>query len=414
MASLLTRAELHRRVWHTPLSRLAPELGLSDNGLRKLCHRYNIDVPPRGFWARLAAGQNVTRPPLASPSDDPEIRLPTSREIERKVEHQRDAEIVKAVSATVVLTTVSAAALRPTLNGCHPLIAGTKRYFDDAVKTDERRKKEAARPASRFEPNFTALFGSTRTLNGRYAPNKSGCLRVVATPRNIDWILRYHDALFRMLQSSGCTVKEGSWNNSQRVEIHAHGEQVELSFAEEFVTRARNDPKRPWDAKEYLPKDSYKVKIDRTFGGQKMWAGTPQHLEELLPTIAGDIVTMLAAGAGMRRQREAEQAERDAAAAKREEERQAAFAIQKRIADRKAATRAQLDRAVVAAKLLDEFLAVQRLLSELHGQATSNVALQIWIAVVEGSLVDPRTSLTEGIRGETENQVPLWWPDEPK
>ena len=78
------------------------------------------------------------------------------------------------------------------------------------------------------------------------------------------------------------------------------------------------------------------------------------------------------------------------------------------------AERAQLDRAVVAAKALDEFLAVQRLLSELRGPATGNAALQIWIAVVEGSLVDPRSELLENISAETGKQVPLWWPDAPQ
>jgi hypothetical protein len=62
-----TRSELHARVWQTPLSRLAPELGLSDNGLRKLCQRHDIPVPARGYWARLAAGQTVKPSKLPHP-----------------------------------------------------------------------------------------------------------------------------------------------------------------------------------------------------------------------------------------------------------------------------------------------------------------------------------------------------------
>src|SRR5437660_5638228 len=44
------RSELHALVWQTPLRHLGPNLGLSDVGLSKLCRRYNIPVPPVGYW----------------------------------------------------------------------------------------------------------------------------------------------------------------------------------------------------------------------------------------------------------------------------------------------------------------------------------------------------------------------------
>ena len=39
-------------VWEEALSKLAPKLGLSDVGLRKICKRHNIPLPPQGYWAR--------------------------------------------------------------------------------------------------------------------------------------------------------------------------------------------------------------------------------------------------------------------------------------------------------------------------------------------------------------------------
>ena len=47
--------------------KLAKKYGLSDRGLAKICARLNDPVPPRGYWARKAAGQVVTKdllPPL--------------------------------------------------------------------------------------------------------------------------------------------------------------------------------------------------------------------------------------------------------------------------------------------------------------------------------------------------------------
>ncbi len=48
----IKRSELHRMVWEEALSKLAPKLGLSDVGLRKICKRLNIPLPPQGYWAR--------------------------------------------------------------------------------------------------------------------------------------------------------------------------------------------------------------------------------------------------------------------------------------------------------------------------------------------------------------------------
>jgi hypothetical protein len=53
----ITRRDLYNRVWSTPMSKLARELDISDVGLAKVCRRRNIPRPPRGYWAKLAAGK---------------------------------------------------------------------------------------------------------------------------------------------------------------------------------------------------------------------------------------------------------------------------------------------------------------------------------------------------------------------
>ena len=51
----LTRAELHARVWDTPITRLAAEFGVSDQELAKLCRRHGVPTPPRGQGDSLQA-----------------------------------------------------------------------------------------------------------------------------------------------------------------------------------------------------------------------------------------------------------------------------------------------------------------------------------------------------------------------
>jgi hypothetical protein len=60
----LDRPGLFERVWSTPVETLAKEWGLSGRGLAKACRRLRIPVPPRGHWARVAAGQRTRRPSL--------------------------------------------------------------------------------------------------------------------------------------------------------------------------------------------------------------------------------------------------------------------------------------------------------------------------------------------------------------
>ncbi|MDX1486241.1 MAG: hypothetical protein R3229_17345 [Alphaproteobacteria bacterium] len=65
----LSRRELYDRVWRTPVGRLAKEFRLSGRGLGKLCERHGIPVPPRGYWAKKAAGKRPKRTPLMEIGD---------------------------------------------------------------------------------------------------------------------------------------------------------------------------------------------------------------------------------------------------------------------------------------------------------------------------------------------------------
>ena len=58
------REELYAAIWEQPASKVAAKYGISDVMLGKVCRRLSIPVPGRGYWARKAAGQKLTQPPL--------------------------------------------------------------------------------------------------------------------------------------------------------------------------------------------------------------------------------------------------------------------------------------------------------------------------------------------------------------
>jgi len=62
----MSRPQLFELVWSEPVSSLAARWGLSDRGLAKACQRMEIPLPPRGYWAKVAAGRKVRRPSLPS------------------------------------------------------------------------------------------------------------------------------------------------------------------------------------------------------------------------------------------------------------------------------------------------------------------------------------------------------------
>ena len=64
MFKKVDRKKLYDLVWQKPMVEVSKQFGLSDRGLAKLCERNSIPVPPRGYWARKAAGQKIKRPPL--------------------------------------------------------------------------------------------------------------------------------------------------------------------------------------------------------------------------------------------------------------------------------------------------------------------------------------------------------------
>lgn len=66
MPQRTTRLELYELVWSGPLASVASQFHISDVGLKKICARFKIPVPPRGYWAKRKAGkpsQQIILPP---------------------------------------------------------------------------------------------------------------------------------------------------------------------------------------------------------------------------------------------------------------------------------------------------------------------------------------------------------------
>ena len=64
------RERLYNDVWSEPTQKVAARYGISDVAIAKVCRQLNIPKPPRGYWAKQAAGQAVLRRPKLPPLED--------------------------------------------------------------------------------------------------------------------------------------------------------------------------------------------------------------------------------------------------------------------------------------------------------------------------------------------------------
>lgn len=67
----ISREDLYRDVWSEPATKLAQRYDVSSSYLARVCEGLNVPHPPRGYWARKAAGEKMPIPPLppAGPGD---------------------------------------------------------------------------------------------------------------------------------------------------------------------------------------------------------------------------------------------------------------------------------------------------------------------------------------------------------
>ena len=121
-AVTVSREELFDQVWTTPMSRLAQSYGISGNGLAKICNRLNVPYPPRGYWAKKAAGKKVVQYRLPHAKDGTRQAVmirPTPAPVPRanvSPEMQQQIEDAKHNAGVVI---VPDRLIRP-----HPIIAG--------------------------------------------------------------------------------------------------------------------------------------------------------------------------------------------------------------------------------------------------------------------------------------------------
>jgi len=166
----LHRHELYTLVWSEPITRLARKYGFSDVWLAKICRKYNIPRPGRGYWARKKAGERVPIIRLPKPADNPVIEIITHPEKPKSSGERKGNPFVDRIPRKIV---VPAELTHP-----HALIKETAQILASSREND----------------------------SGILTPSKGGGLDVRVSKECLDRALRIMDTLIKALTEVGFTI----------------------------------------------------------------------------------------------------------------------------------------------------------------------------------------------------------------
>lgn len=209
--TVLRREELYDMVWAEPVRTVAQRHQVSDVALAKACRRLGVPLPPRGYWAKIAAGQALKRPPLPPRKADEQTEYHLERHrqplVGTPVEPPPPPPPLEAVLPQVEIK------VRADLSSPHPLVR-------QALQEFRRRRKEL-----HYIPN--GIIEMARPLEVRVSPETH------------ERAFRILDAIIRALSASGHKVQP-----TESYEVRSHvvidGEKIQFRIKEGLRRAARH------------------------------------------------------------------------------------------------------------------------------------------------------------------------------
>jgi hypothetical protein len=287
------RDELHAQIWAEPLCTVARRYGLTDSGLAKICRQLAVPKPPRGYWAKKAAGHEVPVPPLPPlrPGQASEHQMehyvqPEPTEEDRLLESMVGPESPPVVAPFEVL--VSEKLVKP-----HQLIVEAK---DALAKVKYLRN---------------GLVDVHRPLSIEVSREQAGRA------------LRILDALVKAVERAGHSVRP--WESyGERTHFLVSGEVVEFKIRERLRKKVQTEPKEPWPhTTQYAPTGDLRLHLSggrRSYVGDQVWEDKSK--ARLEAQINDVFVAVLQIPVDTKRRRSMSEARESLWNARRDEERQ--------------------------------------------------------------------------------------------
>ena len=195
----ISREDLYEKVWTSPLRKLAPEFGVSDVGLAKICKRHSIPLPGLGYWTRVQFGKHPKREPL------PQLEKTANSRTEVVIKPTPANGILKGLSGAVKAEPIRIQ-LSDTEEVSHPLAIRTQKLLSHATKNER----------------------------GLLIPKNGVVSHILVSDDALKRALRILSGLLRILEEHNFTVTWGMDPNSSRLSVVAFDEDLGLLISEKI------------------------------------------------------------------------------------------------------------------------------------------------------------------------------------
>jgi hypothetical protein len=203
-----TRKQLYKLVWSKSAVKLSKELGVSDVMIAKTCKKHKIPKPPLGYWAKLAHGHDVSRPPLPKLSDEYLDRI----EITPQPDYMRPSTLSDETKAIVrdLKSDANKIIVPEAIEERHPLVAKTE----------------------------TSLRTAKASKEGLVSPKARKCLDVQIGLASIDRAMRILHTLIVSLEARGMQVDVKDEEYTRLTLVEVQNETFTLRLRESLSERA--------------------------------------------------------------------------------------------------------------------------------------------------------------------------------
>lgn len=207
---VLTRQDLYGRVWSKAMRTVAPELGVSDVGLKKICKRLDIPTPPLGYWAKKEYGRATKQPRLPA-YDDPGFE---------GIKFYPNAQEERSEIASEVVE----------------ILVQEKAMENRIVVSDQ-----LAEPCLLVERTSKSLKAARADEDGIVQPRAKKTLDVHVSPDNVERAMLIMDTLLKALESRSLHVQLGDRDGLWATTVTVLDETIDFAL-HEIVDRVECDP----------------------------------------------------------------------------------------------------------------------------------------------------------------------------
>lgn len=247
----LKRQELYDLVWSKPMSRLALEYNISDNGLRKICKKHEIPLPLLGHWQKIQYNKKVKIIPLSKDFKGEDRIILNKGGTKENEEITNFHKLLKEITNDTKLSF-----------NVPDRISNPDKLITEAKNNFEFQKKQ----------EYSIYRGLIRTT--------SGYLNINVAPKNISRALRIMDKIIKLVKLRGHNVIVKGDTTYAIVK----GEEIKIRCREKLKKIIKQQENYSWNYTEYFASDVLSFIIDE-YPEKEFYDTNNQILEEQLPKI---------------------------------------------------------------------------------------------------------------------------------